>query len=156
MPRRERVTKRRIPPDPKFRSVTLQQFINKLMQRGKKSTTERFVYRAFDIIESRTGRSGLDVFDQAVRNVTPLVEVRPRRVGGATYQVPMEIPSGRRLSLALRWIVRFSRERRGPSMAIKLAEELIDAADGQGASIRRKDETHRMAEANKAFSHYRW
>ncbi len=114
------------------------------------------MYGAFDIIESRTGRSGLDVFDQAVRNVTPLVEVRPRRVGGATYQVPMEIPSGRRLSLALRWLVRFSRERRGPSMAVKLAEELIDAADGQGASIRRRDETHRMAEANKAFSHYRW
>ena len=156
MPRRGRIVKRRILPDPKHRSVTLQMFINKLMQCGKKSTTERFVYRALDIVESRTGRSGLDVFDQAVRNVTPLLEVRPRRVGGATYQVPMEIPSGRRLSLALRWLVRYTRERRGPSMAVKLAEELIDAADGQGASIRRRDETHRMADANKAFSHYRW
>ncbi len=156
MPRRARVERLPVPPDPRHQNVTLQKFINKVMRSGKKSLAERIVYQALDLAESRTGRAAVDVFQEAVRNATPLVEVRPRRVGGATYQVPVEIPSERRLSLALRWLVRYARDRRGPNMVVKLAEELTDAAQGQGATIRRKEETHRMAEANKAFSHYRW
>jgi small subunit ribosomal protein S7 len=156
MPRRARVVRRPTPPDPKYGNVTLQKFINKVMERGKKSLAERIVYTALDHIEKRAGRSAIEVFERAVQNATPLLEVRPRRVGGATYQVPMEIPAHRRLSLAIRWLIQSARRRHGPTMAVKLAEELIDASQGQGATIRRREETHRMAEANKAFSHYRW
>jgi small subunit ribosomal protein S7 len=126
------------------------------MQRGKKSVAVRLVYDALDIIEERTKKSSLEVFEQAVKNATPLLEVRPRRVGGATYQIPMEVRPERRLSLAFRWLVQNARQRPGKSMAEKLAGELMDAAAGQGASIKKKDDTHRMAEANRAFAHYRW
>jgi small subunit ribosomal protein S7 len=131
-------------------------FINKLMMRGKKSIAERILYDAFDIIESRVQKSPLDVFEEAVNNATPILEVKPRRVGGATYQVPVEVMPDRRLSLAMRWLVENARKRTGKSMAEKLAAELMDAAQGQGATIKKKEDTHRMAEANRAFAHYRW
>jgi small subunit ribosomal protein S7 len=131
-------------------------FINKLMLRGKKSTAERILYDAFDIIENRVGRKPLEVFEQAVGNATPILEVKPRRVGGATYQVPVEVRPERRLSLAMRWLVQNARQRTGKSMAEKLAAELMDAAQGQGATIKKKEDTHKMAEANRAFAHYRW
>lgn len=156
MPRRGKVERREVPPDPKYGSRTLQKFINKVMRNGKKSLAERIVYTALDLVERQTRRNPLEVFEQAVRNATPVLEVRPRRVGGATYQVPIEIRGERRLSLAMRWLVESARARTGRSMAEKLAAELIDAANGVGATIRRRDELHRMAEANKAFSHYRW
>ncbi len=131
-------------------------FINKTMQRGKKSLAERIVYGAFDLIEKQTRRNPLEVFEQAIRNATPTIEVKPRRVGGATYQVPVDIRAERRLALAMRWLIRSARVRSGRSMAERLAAELIDAANGQGATIKRKEDTHRMAEANRAFVHYRW
>jgi small subunit ribosomal protein S7 len=131
-------------------------FINKVMQRGKKSVAERIVYGAFDQIEKQTRRNPLEVFEQAVRNATPTIEVKPRRVGGATYQVPVDIRAERRLALAMRWLIRSARARSGRSMSERLAAELIDAANGQGATIKRKEDTHRMAEANRAFVHYRW
>jgi small subunit ribosomal protein S7 len=126
------------------------------MQHGKKSKALRIMYDAFNIIEERTKKPPLDVFEQAVKNATPLLEVRPRRVGGATYQIPMEVRAERRMSLAIRWLLQSSRQRPGKSMAGKLADELMDAAAGQGASIKKRDDTHRMAEANRAFAHYRW
>jgi len=126
------------------------------MMRGKKSTAEGVLYDAFDIIENRVQKSPLDVFEQAVNNATPILEVKPRRVGGATYQVPVEVRSERRLSLAMRWLVQNARKRAGKSMAEKLAAELMDAAQGQGATIKKKEDTHKMAEANRAFAHYRW
>jgi small subunit ribosomal protein S7 len=131
-------------------------FINRLMMRGKKSTAERILYDAFDIIENRAHKSPMDVFEEAVNNATPILEVKPRRVGGATYQVPVEVRPERRLSLAMRWLVQNARRRTGKSMAEKLAAELMDAAQGQGATIKKKEDTHRMAEANRAFAHYRW
>lgn len=131
-------------------------FINKTMQRGKKSLAERIVYGAFDLIEKQTRRNPLEVFEQAIRNATPTIEVKPRRVGGATYQVPVDIRAERRLALAMRWLIRSARARSGRSMAERLAAELVDAANGQGATIKRKEDTHRMAEANRAFVHYRW
>ena len=156
MPRRARVVPREIPPDPRYGSVLVSRLINKVMQRGKKSLAERIVYGAFDMIEQQQRRQPLEVFEQAVRNVTPVVEVKPRRVGGATYQVPVDIRAERRTSLALRWLVQSARNRSGRSMVERLAAELVDAANGQGATVRRKEETHRMAEANRAFVHYRW
>jgi len=130
--------------------------INKVMKDGKKSLATRIVYNAFDIIEEKMHRNPLEVFEQAVKNATPLLEVKPRRVGGATYQVPVEVPPDRGISLALRWLVTSARNRPGRTMAEKLAAELMDAAQGTGATIKKKDDTHRMAEANKAFAHYRW
>ncbi len=156
MPRRNRPPKRRIQPDNKYNSVLVSQFINKLMQRGKKSTAERIFYDALEIIEQRSKRPGLEVFEQAVQNATPILEVKPRRVGGATYQVPVEVRPDRRLSLAIRWLVSTARSRSGKSMAEKLANELMDAANHTGATIKRREDTHRMAEANRAFAHYRW
>jgi len=156
MPRRNRPPRREIKPDIKYNSVTVARFINKLMMRGKKSTAEGVLYDAFDIIENRVQKSPLDVFEQAVNNATPILEVKPRRVGGATYQVPVEVRSERRLSLAMRWLVQNARKRAGKSMAEKLAAELMDAAQGQGATIKKKEDTHKMAEANRAFAHYRW
>jgi small subunit ribosomal protein S7 len=156
MPRRNRPPRREIEPDNKHNSVMVARFINKLMMRGKKSIAERILYDAFDIIESRVHKNPLDVFEEAVNNATPILEVKPRRVGGATYQVPVEVMPERRLSLAMRWLVQNARKRTGKSMAEKLAAELMDAAQGQGATIKKKEDTHRMAEANRAFAHYRW
>jgi small subunit ribosomal protein S7 len=158
MPRRNRPTKREIAPDPKYNSVSVTRFINKLMGRGKKSVAQRVLYDAFDLIESRMKRPPVEIFERAVENAMPVLEVRPRRVGGATYQIPVEIRSDRRVSLGMRWLVQNARKRSGPykSMAEKLAAELMDAAQGQGATIKKKEDTHKMAEANRAFAHYRW
>ena len=156
MPRRNRPPKRKIAPDIKYNSVLVSQFINKLMQQGKKSTAQRIFYDALDLIEERAKRPGLDVFEQAVKNATPILEVKPRRVGGATYQVPVEVRVERRLSLAIRWLVSSTRNRSGRSMAEKLASELMDAASNTGTTVKKREDTHRMAEANRAFAHYRW
>jgi len=156
MPRRNRPPRRVVMPDPMFGSEIAGAFINKLMLRGKKSVAGRVFYDALELVESRMKKAGLDVFEQAVRNVTPMVEVKPRRVGGSTYQVPMEIRYERRQALAFRWIITAARSRKGRPMADCLAAELMDAANGTGAAMRRKEDTHRMAEANKAFAHYKW
>jgi small subunit ribosomal protein S7 len=156
MARRGRAGRREIAPDGKYHSKSLQMFINKLMIDGKKSISERITYQALARMEEQSGRPAIDIFDQALRNATPAVEVKPRRVGGATYQVPVDIRAERRISLAMRWLVRSARARRGRSMAEKLAGELMDAASGQGATVKRREDTHRMAEANRAFVHYRW
>jgi small subunit ribosomal protein S7 len=156
MPRRARVTRRTILPDPIYANVGLAKFVNCLMLKGKKSISERIVYDAFEKIRHSSRKEPLDVFDQAIRNVTPILEVKPKRVGGATYQVPVEIRHDRRQALARRWIIRYARARGGKSMADKLAAELMDAANGVGASIKRKEDTHKMAESNKAFSHFRY
>lgn len=155
MPRRYRPERRVIPPDVRYNNVQVQSFINRLMKRGKKTVAARIVYDAFDIIESRTKRPPLEVFIEAIKNVSPIMEVRPRRVGGATYQVPMEVPPHRQFALACRWILQSAKMRSGKSFAEKLAVELIDAANNTGSAIRKREETHRMAEANRAFSHYR-
>lgn len=156
MPRRNRPPKRTIAPDIKYNSVLVSQFINKLMQQGKKSTAQRIFYDALDIAESRAKRPGLEVFEQALRNATPILEVKPRRVGGATYQVPVEVRPERRVSLAVRWLIEAARRRPGKSMAEKLANELLDASNNTGTTIKKREDTHRMAEANRAFAHYRW
>ncbi|MGQ9683924.1 MAG: 30S ribosomal protein S7 [Anaerolineae bacterium] len=156
MPRRGHLVRRVTPPDVKYNSVLVAQLINKVMRCGKKSTACRIVYGAFDLVEERMHRPALEVFEQALKNATPLIEVKPRRVGGATYQVPVEIRGDRRTSLALRWLIGSARSRPGHSMADKLAGELMDAARNTGATVKRREDTHRMAEANKAFAHYRW
>ena len=156
MPRRNRPPRRIIEPDVRHNSQLAARFGNKLMQKGKKSLAYRVLYDAFDIIEERTKKPALEVFESAVKNATPMVEVRPRRVGGATYQIPIEVRPERRSSLSLRWLVQSARQRPGKSMAEKVASELMDAAAGQGASVKKKDDMHRMAEANRAFAHYRW
>jgi small subunit ribosomal protein S7 len=156
MPRRARVVKRVIAPDAKFQSGDLAKFINRIMYSGKKSTAERIMYKTMDLLEAQTHRSPLDTFEQALRNATPVVEVKPRRVGGATYQVPVDIRAERRAALAMRWLIASARSRKGRSMAEKLAAELSDAASGQGATVKKREDTHRMAEANRAFVHYRW
>jgi len=156
MPRRARVIKRDIQPDGKYGNKTVTMFVNKIMQRGKKSTAERIMYDALERVETTTRRSAMDTFEMAVRNATPMIEVKPRRVGGATYQVPVDIRAERRMALAIRWLLRSARSRSGRSMGERLAAELMDAASGQGATIKRKEDTHRMAEANRAFVHYRW
>jgi len=156
MARRRRAEKRHVAPDPKFESPTLGKFINKTMQKGKKSTAQSIVYSALEIIEKTEKKSGMDVFNQAIRNTSPLLEVKPRRVGGATYQVPIEVRSDRSLTLAMRWLLAASRAKTGRPMAQRLAEELIDASKGQGTAAKRREDLHRMAEANRAFVHYRW
>jgi len=156
MPRRYRPPRRSVSPDPKYQSEIIARFVNRLMKDGKKSTAQRVLYDAFDIIESRTKRNPVEVFEEALANVTPQIEVKPRRVGGATYQVPVEVRPSRREALAQRWLILNSRKRSGKSMAAKLAGELMDAAKNQGGAIRKRDETHKMAEANRAFAHYRW
>jgi small subunit ribosomal protein S7 len=145
-----------VAPDIRFGNENVARFINKVMTRGKKALAERIVYQALDLCEQRAKRDALEIFETALRNATPQLEVRPRRVGGATYQVPMEIRPERRTSLAMRWLIQSARARSGKSMVEKLAAELLDTAGGQSATIRRRDETHRMAEANRAFAHYRW
>ncbi|HHY87568.1 MAG TPA: 30S ribosomal protein S7 [Chloroflexi bacterium] len=153
--RRTKPEKRVVPPDIRYGNVYIQNFINYIMERGKKSTATRLMYDALDIVQQKTGRNPVEVFEQALKNVGPLMEVRPRRVGGATYQVPMEVPMERRMALAMRWLADAARSRSGKSFEEKLSAELIDAANGQGNAVRKREETHRMAEANRAFSHYR-
>lgn len=156
MPRRGKVIRRRVSPDAKHNSVWLQMFINKLMRDGRKSTAERIMYDTLGIIEERAHRNPVEVFEQAIRNARPILEVRPRRVGGATYQIPLEVRPERQMALAIRWLLMAARARTGRPMAERLAAELMDAASGQGVTIKRRDDTHRMAEANRAFAHYRW
>ncbi|RMF04597.1 MAG: 30S ribosomal protein S7 [Chloroflexi bacterium] len=156
MARRNRAPKRYIEPDLKYNSELVARFINKLMRNGKKTLAATIFYDALDIAEQRTKKPGIEVFEQAIRNATPQIEVRPRRVGGATYQVPLEVRPERRRSLAIRWLVSTARTRSGKSMAEKLAAELMDAANNQGATVKKREDTHRMAEANRAFAHYRW
>ena len=156
MPRRGRVPKREVIPDPVYSNELAAQLINKLLLDGKKGVAESIFYDAMNSIGDRTKQDPMEVFEQAIKNVMPILEVRPRRVGGATYQVPVEVRADRRLTLALRWIVQNARARSEKSMAAKLAAELLDASTGQGASVRKREETHRMAEANKAFAHFRW
>ena len=156
MPRRRVVSRRETLPDPKYGSQLLAKFINMVMVSGKKSVAERIMYGALDQVVDKRGGEALEVVDQALGNVRPLVEVKSRRVGGATYQVPIEVRPGRRNSLAMRWLIDSSRKRSEKSMAQRLAGELLDAADSRGAAVKKKEDTHRMAEANKAFSHFRW
>ncbi len=156
MSRRPRNVKRSVPPDPRYDSQTVSKFINNLMKQGKKSTAERIFYSAMDSIEQRTGQPGVNVFKQALANAKPVVEVKSRRVGGATYQVPVEVRPDRRTALAMRWLLQYSRARGEKNMAERLANELISASKGEGSTIKKKDDTHKMAEANKAFAHYRW
>lgn len=156
MSRRTVIQKRPVPPDPVYNSRLVSMMVRRIMRSGKKSLASRIVYDAFKTIEQRTGSDPNDVFEQAVKNATPLVEVKARRVGGATYQVPVEVRSDRGTALALRWLIQFSRQRAGKTMASKLANELMDAANQTGSAIRKREETHRMAEANKAFAHYRY
>ncbi len=156
MPRRKAAEKRERIPDPKYGDLVISQFIGSLMQRGKKSTAETILYSALDICENKTGTPGLEVFLKALNNVKPVLEVKSRRVGGATYQVPIEVRTNRRSALAIRWIITFSRARSEKTMAQKLASELMAAANSEGASIKKKEDTHKMAEANKAFAHFRW
>ena len=153
--RRGSPEERPVSPDMRYNSVQLQTMVQHVMTRGKKSTATRVIYSAMDLIQERTQKSPLEVFDTALKNVSPAMEVRPRRVGGATYQVPMEVAADRRTTLAIRWILSAARDRSGKSFADKLAAELIDASNETGAAIRKRDETHKMAEANRAFSHYR-
>ncbi len=155
MPRRNRPSKRPVVPDSKYQNSHISMFINRMMYGGKKSTAQTIMYRALTIVEERAKRDPVDVFEQALRNVSPSVEVKPKRVGGSTYQVPMEVPHDRSVSLAMRWILEYARGRGGRNMEEKLAGELLDAANGQGNAIKRKDDTHRMAEANRAFAHFR-
>ena len=156
MPRRGKVVRRPTPPDTKYNSVWLQMMINKLMKDGKKSTAERVIYNALDMVADRTKEDPAHVFEASIRNVMPTLEVRPRRVGGATYQIPLEVRPSRQLSLAMRWMLSAARARQGRPMAERLATEIVDAYREQGTAIKRRDDTHRMAEANKAFVHYRW
>jgi len=156
MPRRRKVPKRELLPNPKFKSTLVTKFISNLMRKGKRSVAESILYNAIDYIEDRTGQNGLDVFQKAVENVKPIVEVKSRRVGGATYQVPVEIRQNRRLALSIRWLISFAKVRTEKTMAERLSMELEAAAKNQGASIKKREDTHKMAEANKAFAHYRW
>jgi len=156
MPRKGNIVKREILPDPKYNDRMVAKFINAMMKGGKKSTAETIVYRTFDVLESKTKEDPLKVFKKAIENVKPAVEVKSRRVGGSTYQVPVEVRSDRRQALAVRWIISFSRNRSETDMVGRLAGELLDAFNNRGVSIKKKEDTHKMAEANKAFSHYRW
>ena len=156
MSRRQSAIKREVPPDPRYGSTTVSKFINTLMLDGKKSTAERIFYEAMRIIEEKTGQPAMNVFKQAVNNAKPVLEVKSRRVGGATYQVPVEVRPERRNALAMKWLVLYSRERGDKTMADRLSSELIAASKNEGNTIKKKEDTHRMAEANKAFAHYRW
>ncbi|MDV2998746.1 MAG: 30S ribosomal protein S7 [Chroococcopsis gigantea SAG 12.99] len=156
MSRRKNIKKRPVPSDPVYNSILVNMTIRRVMRSGKKSLASGIVYEALTAVGERTGQDALEVFEKAVKNATPLVEVKARRVGGATYQVPMEVRSGRGTTLALRWLVQYARARGGKTMAGKLANEIMDAANETGATIKKREETHRMAEANKAFAHYRY
>jgi small subunit ribosomal protein S7 len=154
--RRNRPEKRVVLPDPRYNNELVAHLINKIMLSGKKATAEQIVYGAMENLESRTKKPAIEALEQSLRNATPMVEVRPRRVGGATYQVPMEIREDRRLALALRWLIQNARKRAGRSMADKLSGELFDAFNNQGNTVKKREDTHKMAEANRAFAHYRW
>lgn len=156
MPRRGPAPRRKIAPDPVYNSELVARLINKVMWDGKKSLAQRIVYSAFDRVGEKTGKPPLEVFEAAVKNAMPLLEVRPRRVGGATYQVPIEVRPERRTSLALRWLVQYARDRNERTMVERLANELMDAAGGTGGAVKRREEVHKMAEANRPFAHYRW
>ena len=156
MPRRAEVQARPVEPDPVYNSPLVTQVINKVMSRGKKSTAEQIVYSALERIGEKTGKPPVEVLEQAVKTVTPVLEVKSRRVGGATYQVPVEVKSRRATTLAIRWLVGYSRQRREKTMALRLANEILDAGNGLGASVKRREDMHKMAESNKAFAHYRW
>jgi small subunit ribosomal protein S7 len=156
MPRRREVPKREILPDPKYSNVDVSKFVNVLMTRGKKSVAERIVYGALDTIKSKSGKDPIEVFAQAVQNTKPAVEVKSRRVGGANYQVPVEVRPVRRVALAMRWLREAAQKRGEKSMDIRLANELMEAAEGRGGAVKKREEVHRMAEANKAFAHYRF
>lgn len=154
--RKRRAEKRILSPDPIYNEVLVTKLINYVMKRGKKNVARKLVYGAFDIIKEKTNKNPIDVFLKAVNNVKPMIEVRSRRIGGATYQVPTEVRPERQIALALRWIINFARDRKDKSFAYKLAAELIAASNNEGASVKKKDDTHRMAEANKAFAHFKW
>ncbi|MEL7527132.1 MAG: 30S ribosomal protein S7 [Pseudomonadota bacterium] len=156
MSRRHRAEKREINPDPKFGDVVVTKFMNSIMYDGKKSTAERIVYGAFDVVENKTRENPIEVFHAALENVMPQVEVRSRRVGGATYQVPVEVRSDRRQALAIRWLITAARNRNETTMVDRLSGELLDAANNRGTAVKKREDTHRMADANRAFSHYRW
>jgi small subunit ribosomal protein S7 len=156
MSRRQKAVRRPVPPDPRYDSQTVSKFVSNLMLEGRKSTAEGIFYQAMDLIEQRTGQPGVNVFKQALNNVKPSVEVKSRRVGGATYQVPVEVRPDRRAALAMRWVLMYTRQRGEKSMAERLAAELILASKGEGNSVKKREDTHRMAEANRAFAHYRW
>jgi len=154
--RRRRAEKRTVIPDPKYKSTAVSRFINIVMKEGKKAVAERIVYKCFDILAEKTAKPPLEVFQKALDNARPLLEIKPRRIGGATYQVPVDVKPERGLSIAMRWIRNFARAKKGKPMEIKLADEMLDAYKGEGAAIKKRDDTHKMAEANKAFAHYRW
>jgi len=154
--RRSAATRREVLPDPKYHDRMVTRLINKIMSRGKKSVSENIVYEAFDILQARTKQEPLTVFKGSLENIKPIIEVKSRRVGGATYQVPVEVRSDRRISLALRWLINYSRQRPEKTMAERLAAELLDAANNRGSAVKKREDTHKMAEANKAFAHYRW
>ena len=156
MPRRGNVPKREVLPDPNYNSVLVTKLINSIMLDGKKGVAQKVVYGAFEIVENKTGKNGLEVFQQAMENIMPAVELKARRVGGATYQVPMEVNSRRATTLAIRWMVDFSRKRKENTMKERLAGEIMDAAENTGASIKKREDLYKMAESNRAFSHYRW
>jgi len=154
--RRRRAEKREVIPDPKYKSQMVSRFMNIIMKEGKKSKAEHIVYKCFEILAEKTGKPALDVFQKALDNARPLLEIKPRRIGGATYQVPIEVRSERGISIAMRWIRNFARTKKGKPMEIKLSDELLDAFKGEGSAVKKKEDTHKMAEANKAFAHYRW
>ena len=154
--RRRRAEKRTVIPDPKYKNATVSRFINVIMKEGKKAVAERIVYRSFEIMAEKTGKPAIEVFQKAMDNTRPLLEIKPRRIGGATYQVPIEVRPERGASIAMRWIRNFARTKKGKPMEIKLADELLDAYKGEGSAVKKREDTHKMAEANKAFAHYRW
>ena len=156
MSRRHRAEKRQVLPDPKFKDIILSKFMNQIMQDGKKSTAERIVYGALDLVESRAKKDPVEVFHEALEAISPAVEVRSRRVGGATYQVPVEVRTERRQALAIRWMIAAARKRNEQTMVQRLSGEIMDAANNRGSAVKKREDTHKMAEANKAFSHYRW
>jgi small subunit ribosomal protein S7 len=156
MPRRSQATKREISPDAKYQSVIVARFINRIMKYGKKSTAEKIVYDTLQVVEQQESKASVDVLEQAVKNATPLLEVKSRRIGGSTYQVPVEVRAERGLSLAMRWLISSAKDRTGKSMVEKLAAELSGASKGQGAAIKKREDIHRMAEANRAFAHFKW
>ena len=154
--RRKKKEKKIIPPDPVYGNITVAKFINQVMRRGKKTIARKIVYQSFDIIKKKTGKEPLEIFDLALKNASPLLEVKPKRIGGATYQVPREVKGERKLTLAMRWIIQAAKSRKGKPMREKLAEELISAANNTGWAVKKKEDTHRMAEANRAFAHFAW
>ena len=154
--RKKRAEKRFLKPDPKYNEILVAKFVNSLMYDGKKSTVRKMIYSAFDIIEERTKKPGVEVFKKAIENTAPIIEVRSRRVGGATYQVPTEVRPERRIALAMRWIKTYARQRNEKSMSLRLASELISASNAEGSAVKKKEDTHKMAEANKAFAHFKW